>query len=182
MSLRDRISSSKRGYTLIEMTVVITLIALFATLVMPALANWRAGDEYRAFPGKLLRFVATVKQDAIDNQQSRSLGFDATTGEFHEFWTDPTSNQQQEGPRLAPPTGVQLGRLVYLDNDTSPQNWTVTFYPNGTAERSGFELRDQDKYITIAITDSGQITLSHDALPEPDTIRWQAGENEVRSQ
>ncbi|MEA2553963.1 MAG: hypothetical protein QOJ65_2139, partial [Fimbriimonadaceae bacterium] len=51
----------KRGFTLVEMSVVITLLALFATMVVPAMAHWRAGDEYRAFPGKLMRFLADAK-------------------------------------------------------------------------------------------------------------------------
>jgi Tfp pilus assembly protein FimT len=167
---------------LIEMTIVITILALFAAAVMPALANWRAGDAYRAFPGQLLRLIANARQDAIYNHVSRSLSYDATSGAFKISWTDPTTAQPQDGATLTPPSGIMMGRMVYLDNDTSPQNWKVTFYPDGTAENAGFELQDQDKYTTIAITDAGKITLSNAALPEPDTIRWSAGVNEVRTQ
>ena len=167
---------------MIEMTIVISILALFAAMVIPNLANWRAGDEYRAFPGRLLRLIANARQDAIDNRQPRSLSYDASTGAFKISWTDPATSQEQDGATLTPPNGIQLGRLVYLDNDTSPQNWKVTFYPDGTAENAGFELQNQDKYITIAITSAGQITLSNAALPEPDTLRWSAGVNEVRTQ
>lgn len=182
MSQKALIPVSRRGYTLIEMTIVISILALFAAMVIPNLANWRAGDEYRAFPGRLLRLVATARQDAIESRQPRSLSYDASTGAFKISWTDPTTSQEQDGATLTPPSGIQLGRLVYLDNDTSPQNWKVTFYPDGTAENAGFELQDQDKYITIAITSAGQITLTNAALPEPDTLRWSAGANEVRTQ
>ena len=182
MSQKAPIRATKRGYTLIEMTIVISILALFAAAVIPALANWRAGDAYRAFPGQLLRLVANARQDAIDNHVARSLSYDPSTGSFKISWLDPTTSQPQDGPTLTPPSSIQMGRLVYLDNDTSPQNWKVTFYPDGTAENAGFELQDQDKYFTIAITAAGQITLSNAALPEPDTLRWSAGANEVRTQ
>lgn len=175
-------SNKRRGFTLIEMGVVIALIALLAAMVVPSMAHWRAGDEYRAFPGKLLRFVSRAKQDAIDTKQSRSIGYDATTGEFRMFWTDPDTSQEQEGARLSVPAEMELGRLVYLNKDTSVQNWQITFYPDGTAEDSGFEVRDQDRYVTITADRLGVIKLTRDQLPEQTDVRWSAGENEVRTQ
>ena len=184
MSQKATIASkgSRAGYTLIEMGVVIGLIALFAAMILPALAHWRAGDEYRSFPGRLLRFVAKAKQDAIDNKQSRSIGVDPTTGEFRIYWTDPQSQNEQEGGRLAMPAEMQLGRVTYLNNDTSVQSWQITFYQDGTAEDAGVEVRDQDQYITILVDSIGNIKMLRDPLPEQTDVRWSAGANEVRSQ
>ena len=173
-------NARKRGFTLMEMSVIITLIALFAAMIVPALAHWRAGDEYRAFPGKLIRLIGQAKLDAISSHTSRSIGYDETTGEFRLFWQDAQSSQEQEGGRVAMPDGVTMGRLVYLNSDTAPQDWRITFYPDGTAEKAGLELRDQDSYISVSVDAAGHSTLTHDALPEADTQRWQAGDNEVR--
>ena len=174
--------ASRRGFTLIEMGVVTFLLALFAAMIVPAVAHWQAGEQYRSFPGRMLRFVAQVKQDAIDNKQARTLGYEATTGDFHEYWTDPQSQQQQEGSMLTIPPEMQLGRLVYLGNDSSVQDWQVTFYPDGTAEDAGCEVRDQDQYVTIQTTSLGQITESTDPLPEQSDIKWSAGNLEQRTQ
>jgi prepilin-type N-terminal cleavage/methylation domain-containing protein len=173
---------SRSGFTLIEMGVVIGLIALFAAMVMPSIAHWRAGNDYRAFPGKLLRFVAKAKQDAIDNKQQRSIGYDATTGELRMFWTDPQSQEEQEGGRLALPAEMEMGRVTYQGNDTAVQNWQLTFYQDGTADDAGCEIRAQDQYVTITTDRLGQIKMTRDQLPEQSDVRWSAGENEVRTQ
>jgi prepilin-type N-terminal cleavage/methylation domain-containing protein len=173
-------SNRKRGYTLMEMSVVIVIIALFATMVVPAMAKWRAGNDYRAFPSKLLNLVGKAKQDAIDNKQTRSIGFDATTDEFRMYWTDPQSNNEQEGQRLALPDGLDMGRMVYLGNDTSADTWQMTFYADGTAEDSGVELRNQDQYLSVSTNSLGQIKMIKDQLPDPSTQRWSGGDLETR--
>jgi hypothetical protein len=96
------------------------------------------------------------------------------------YWTDPQTQVEQEGGRIALPDGMQLGRLVYQGNDMSAETWQITFYEDGTAEESGFELRDQDRYVSVNVTGSGRITMTKDALPEPTDVRWSAGDNEVR--
>ena len=172
----------KRGFTLIEMGVVIFLIALFAAMVVPALAHWRAGQSYRDFPGKLLRFVAKAKLDAIDQKQSRTIGYDATTDEFRMYWTDPQTQVDQEGGRLAIPPEMQLGRVEMNGNDSAIQDWKVTFYQDGTAADAGVEVRNQDQYVTLIIDHLGNIKETTQPLPEQSDIRWSAGENETRSQ
>jgi len=164
------------------MGVIIALVALFAAMVIPSMAHWRAGNEYRAFPGRLLRFVARAKQDAIDNKSSRSIGYDATTGELRMFWTDPQSQEEQEGGRLALPAEMELGRVMLRGTDASVQNWRMTFYQDGTAEDAGIECRDQDQYVTITTDSLGNIKQTRQQLPEQSDVRWAAGENEVRSQ
>jgi len=181
MSQKATIRANKKsGFTLMEMSVVILIIALFATMVVPAMARWLEGNEYRAFPGRLLRLVGQTKQSAIDNKQTRSVGYDATTGEFRMYWTDPDSSVEQEGQRLSLPAGLDMGRMVYLGNDTSADNWQMTFYADGTAAESGVELRNQDQYLSVAVDKLGQIKETKDALPDPTTVRWSAGENETR--
>jgi prepilin-type N-terminal cleavage/methylation domain-containing protein len=178
--LRKEQTLRKRGFTLVEMSVVITLLALFATMVVPAMAHWRAGDEYRAFPGKLMRFLADAKLSATQNHASRSISYDETTSEFRMFWTDPETAQEQEGGRVALPSGIEVGRLTYANTDSSPQDWRLTFYQDGSADKSAMELRDQDDYISVTVDDTGTAKMTRDALPEPGTERWNAGENEVR--
>lgn len=165
---------------MVEMAVIITLVALFATLVMPAIAHWRAGDEYRAFPSKLINLIGSAKEDAVSQKQPRSVGYDESTGEFRVFWTDPETSQEQEGQRLGLPAGIELGRLVLNSIDTTPQDWRLTFYPDGTADKAGIELRDQDDYLTVIVDPTGPARLSRQALPESTEERWSAGENEIR--
>ena len=175
-------SSKKRGFTLVEMGVVVLIVALFAAMVMPAMARWRAGEEYRSFPGRLLRFVGRAKQEAIERKQSRSIAYDATTSEFKMTYIDPETAVDQESGRLAVPVEMELGRLVYLGNDSSVDSWKLTFYQDGTSDDGGFEVRNQDQYISITTDALGHIKMMRDALPEQSDVRWTAGENEVRAQ
>ncbi len=98
------------------------------------------------------------------------------------FWTDPQTQVEQEGGRLAVPSDMQLGRVTNLGNDISVADWKITFYPDGTAEDAGIEVVKEDRYVTIFTNNSGQIKETRDPLPEQSAVRWKAGENEVRSQ
>lgn len=169
-----------RGFTLVEMTVLITVLALFAVLVVPSLAHWRSGDEFRAFPGKLMNLVGTAKSDAIDSKVAHSVSFDESTGEFRVVWTDPETSQEQEGGRLGIPSGIEVGRFLAQNADATPQDWKVTFYPDGSADRGGVELRNEDQYITVSVDPKGQAKLTREPLPEASEERWNAGDYEIR--
>lgn len=180
MSPRVKIPNKNRAFTLVEMSLVITLFALFATMVIPSIAHWRAGIPYRQFPGKLMQLIAEAREDSIQTRTPRSLGYDESTGELRVFWIDPDTSQEQEGKRLALPTGIQMNRLVLQDTDTAPSAWKLTFYPDGTADRAGFEMRDEDQSMSVTVSELGGAKLLRTALPESSELRWTAGENETR--
>ena len=180
MSRKATIPRTRAAFTFVEMSLVITIVALFATMVVPNLAHWRAGIPYREFPGKLMQLVAKTRQDAIQNRDARAIGFDESTGEFRVFWTDPQTSQEQEGQRLALPEGLEINRLVADDTDTAPAAWRVTFYADGTADKAGIELRNQDESLSVAVSELGSAQLLKTSLPESAEERWPAGENETR--
>lgn len=178
--LRTRLNKETRGFTLVEMMAVVTVLAILAAAVVPLIAHWQAGDDYRAFPGRLMNLIGNAKADAIAQKQPRSVGYDESTGDFRVFWTDPDTSQEQEGKRLSVPSDYELGRLVLNNIDTTPQDWRLTFYPDGTADKAGIELRDQDRYLSVSVDTAGPATMTREALPEASESRWSAGDNEVR--
>lgn len=177
---RVKIPNRNRGFTLVEMSLVITMIALFATMVMPSIAHWREGIPYRQFPGKLMQLISEAREDAIQSHTPHALSYDEGTGEIRVSWINPDTSLEEDGARLALPDRIQLNRLVLEDVDTAPSAWKLTFYPDGTADKGGIELQDEDQSRSISISELGSAKLLDTSLPEATSERWAAGDNETR--
>jgi prepilin-type N-terminal cleavage/methylation domain-containing protein len=72
------------AFTLIELLMVITIIALLAALAAPTIRNFRKGDATLASTHQLLDAVARARQLAISQRTTVYLGFVPKY-----FWTDP---------------------------------------------------------------------------------------------
>lgn len=74
---------ARRGYTLIELIIVIALLAIAAALLAPSLGD-RSEFDTQALARKLVADVTFAQMDALANQEFRRLEFlqDPDTGEF----------------------------------------------------------------------------------------------------
>lgn len=74
-----------RGYTLIELTVVIILIGLLMTLVVPRFQYSLLTDDLKAATRRMVGTVRQIRNDAIREQKTHNLHFDL---ESNRFWVD----------------------------------------------------------------------------------------------
>jgi prepilin-type N-terminal cleavage/methylation domain-containing protein len=56
---------TNKGFTLLEMTVVVTLLALFAALIVPNVASEKAGREARQFFPKARNLMLEARGRSI---------------------------------------------------------------------------------------------------------------------
>jgi general secretion pathway protein G len=109
----DRRRHAQRGVTLIEMMVVVTIIALFAALVMPRM--FKRADAARATAAK-----------------AQINGFMTALGAYKlDTSTYPTSEQGLAALRVAPPD-MPLWKGPYLPQDVPNDPWSrpyVYTYP-----------------------------------------------------
>ena len=103
MKLERRRQRRQAGVTLIEMLVVVTIIALFAALVMPGM--FKQGDKARV----------TATREQIRNLQTALGAYKLDTGVF------PTTEQGLQALRAAPPNVAQwAGPYLQLDIPNDP--------------------------------------------------------------
>ena len=72
----------KRGYTLIEMTVVTVILVVFSALVVPSYIAIRDGQKRRAFYPSVVDLAATAREWAISRHRILYLETDSSTNMF----------------------------------------------------------------------------------------------------
>ncbi len=134
------IIGEERGFTLVEMLVVLAIIAMFLGISTPFVAGFGKGLRLRASAREISSVLRIARSNAVTFRRDFSVVFDT---EKNEYWIeDSTGSLFDKAFRL--PRSVRLSRK----DDTDPvtfQNDRITFKPTGSIEGSGG---------TITITDN----------------------------
>lgn len=110
---------NSKGYTLIELAVVIILIGIVMTLAVPQLKYTITEDSLKSTARKLAGVIQTLRNDAIDNQETYYLMIDF---ESNRIWTE--SQSMSEDDRFTAvkaaselPDDVRIIDITYLYSD-----------------------------------------------------------------
>jgi prepilin-type N-terminal cleavage/methylation domain-containing protein len=141
----------RQGYTIIELALVLTLIAIMSAMALPKLSFLRYRQDAN---GRLVqRTLQTAQQTSlrrntnvlfiVDYAQSRMRIVEDTnssgTADGAEPWT---SWKLAEGARFSIPTTTVDGATAYYATgpgiSTTSAGPTITFYPNGSASGDAF--------------------------------------------
>lgn len=176
-----RISSTartkSRGFTLIEMSIVITLIALFAAFILPNLVNSRQSGRERLFHDGLKRLADNARETAISHNVTLHLSLDQ-----NRMTVRPEDDQQQKGDEimgLDVVDGASATKFQANGQDMSDGDWDVRFFPDGTADEGGIEFTLGQETEALNITPRGATSVD-EKLTNPADIRWEAGTYETR--
>ena len=85
----------EKGYTFIELTVVIILIGLMAAISVPRIRHGFLTDELKSASRNLVGVIKSLRNDAISGQKAFFLHLEF---ESNRFWTD--SEEMLEEERL----------------------------------------------------------------------------------
>ncbi len=166
----------RRGYTLVEMSVVVMIIALLAAAVVPNLVSLKTGRELRQFRTDLRQLAAQARESAISTGAELEMSF--ASGQF--TIQSPATDSTVQPKQLAVPDAVTTNRFELAGADAAEGDWKLRFYPDGTTDGGGVELREGQDAFALQIKKNGETTLIDGALPDATTDRWQAGEHEQR--
>lgn len=145
---------NQRGFTFIELIVVISIMGILMAFAAPSLVTWQEQAQLRQ-----------VTRDIFSGmRQARSMAI--TTNQEVNFVLDPAAHKFTYGT-----TQVALEEHVALqvmDYNATPHNWngdstdgTTTFYPNGSCSNLvQVKVADNDNLIvSINSTTSGLAML-----------------------
>lgn len=136
-------SRSTRGFTLIEVVVVLVLLGIVAGVTVPAFRNTALGGPRAAVTGEVLRLLEGARSTALDRAAVTRLMLDPRTG-----------NYQIEGDSVGYRVSIREGRLslpagVRLEGGAG---WLVArFTPTGTAVTDTIAVTGPDGTTRISV-------------------------------
>jgi len=141
-----------KGYSLIELTVVLVLIALSIALVAPYLSRFSKTVELKAAVKKISAILRYYRSEAVNQGKVYRVFFDSGLKEVRVQAMDSMEEKKEEkknGEKTAPkiyplPDGVQM-KEVKVDSPQYPSDIpAIEFYPNGGSNGGTVLLDSQD--------------------------------------
>lgn len=166
-----RSHASERGYSLVELMVVIAMIGFVSLITIPAMTNFNRMNKIRGAIRTVNSDLRAIRTLAITQSAPMTITF--YTGKYE----DPSQNKDLRArydlPEIIPLTRriKRLDDIVYFVGDED-ETTTITFLPNGTVQgmvgtatrtiqlSSDYELPNDD--VTITFSPSGSFkTVAH---------------------
>lgn len=188
-------TTDKRGFTYIELTVTLVVLLLVASLAMPNLKHLAEGQEIATFKTDLKTLPVSARELAISNGQTVQVTYDdqesqlvvsaiqetASAGQGSESSTD----DGEEGTTLRTipvPGTVEASSYMYQGVEADAGNWSIRFYPDGTSEAGGIGFEAGNYQFSLTIRDDGRGAVVDGDIPDLSTESWKAGDYEQRTQ
>lgn len=183
----------RRGFTLIEMTVVCTVLMVIAALVVPNVVSMKTAETHREAYRAFLRLARRGRQEAM--RSGRTYVLTVESGNSLRLQREPASATDQDpratqvtdDPELEDvdavqfPDGVNTANLEIDHQSSNATDFKLHFYPDGKSEEGGIEFLEGATTRTLLVTADGVISLQEGNLPQDQNAdRWEAGQYEQR--
>ena len=171
---------NRKGFTLLELIIVVTLIALFAIAIVPNVLNQQRSGQLRSFYSGARRIVSTARETAISQKTTVTLTYDDADGRLVLSRKEADSDQATELAHLNVPGELQASGFRVGTADTNSGEWSIAFYSDGTSDGGGLSFDRGNGPRSLAITTTGYCKLVDGELPDTSTEKWEAGSYEQR--
>jgi len=162
--MKNRKYDNRRGFTMIEMMIVIVVIGIMAAMAAPSFLNW--------IPKMRLKNDAREKVNYLRQARSRAIAENSQYGVYFDFngsrmvyFKDTDSPEWSYyaegvdsvvGNPISNESTVAYGTCSLMGN-------TVIFYPNGSASTSGslelYDVESGNSYTINVLASTGRIRL-----------------------
>lgn len=131
--LRGGAPAGARGFTLLELIVVLALAGMLAALVAPSFSGTLASARLRAGAAELRATMSFARTLAAAQSRPRSVAIDPATGQYGVAGEG--GRRLPEGVRV---DSIRVGGAVaeYGENAGGGPPARVRFFPDGTAEEA----------------------------------------------
>lgn len=154
--------SGQKGFTLIELIVVITILAILAAFSIPLVTDWLDNAQYREASQEVIQALRLGQSGSVTKNREYRVEFDLANDDTYSF-------RVLEGDRASNSTNFNTVVMTWLDTgiptavvlrgvNPANGNCTVTadtiyeFYPNGTSDQiGGICVLDRDGLIRSGV-------------------------------
>lgn len=173
---------SRRGFTLIEMLVVLVVLGMISTVVLPRVVAMMDGQSDRDFRSSLMRLGAEARLLAIESGSTVQISYNDSDRSVQISILDiETANEQLETSYLLP-DDVEFVTFMVGADMVSAGDWIVEYYADGTGTDCGLEVQSGGSFYALLIEGEDGASYSMDSLEEVSDSEWEAGELEQRLQ
>ena len=148
-------ANSTKGYTFIELTVVIVLVGLMMTLAVPQIRYVILTDNLKSSTRKIIGIIKNLRSDAIREHKAYVLHFDL---ESNRFWIDSADMAEEEKARTREEAFSLPGDIRILDvwyrgkGKKADGETSIRFNEKGYTRQSVIHLGSEDgREITIVL-------------------------------
>ncbi|OGP88481.1 MAG: type II secretion system protein GspH [Deltaproteobacteria bacterium RBG_16_48_10] len=157
-----------RGFSLLELTVVLVLLSLFIALIAPSLSRFSKSVELKASAKKVAAILRYYRSEAINKGKVYQVFFDSNLMEV-KVQSIESEDQEETGKKEATdaqktfflPVGVQMKELNIESTQYPSDLPAIEFYPNGgsnggdilldTQSQKGYKIKVNFLTGTVAI-------------------------------
>jgi prepilin-type N-terminal cleavage/methylation domain-containing protein len=169
---------NRKGYTLIELCVVIVILALISSAIVPNLVRARDAQTRREFEAEVFRLASWARESAIQGHRTLAL----TTGDRSIQVIQETESSEENTLRsITMPDGIDTGAMAAEGEESTSGEWRLHFYPDGSSDGGGIELSDNGRIRSLQIGPDGSMKMVEGNLEDNGTQKWSAGEYEKRA-
>jgi general secretion pathway protein H len=151
--------TAERGFTLVEILLVLALLVLFATLLLPGVNSMLREMEARTPEQRIGSLVLEARQQALETSRTIELRYDAETRRFRvgATWSEPWPPELQLEllPVMEGATVLLGGQLV-----ATGELRRVRFFPDGTCDPFRLQIRDGTALPRLLVADPWTCALS----------------------
>ena len=151
---KRRVLARKRGFTLVELLVVIVLIGIVTAVILPEMRGTQGDAQLRAATRKILNVCALASSRAVTLNQDQVVRIQG-----EEYFLE-SARKKKDGKSKEPERGkfsskitvsiLQIPQEDSKENEaqepTSDSDNSLKFFSDGTAEAKIIELKDRDGF------------------------------------
>jgi general secretion pathway protein H len=143
-----------RGFSLVEMVIVLVLISLSVALVIPSLSRFSKRIELKAAAQKVSSILRYFRSESIQKGKIYQVLFDPELREIkvQELEGEGQGEEEKGGqePRIFPksyllPRGIQMKEVNILSSEFPSDLPAIEFYPDGGSNGGSILLDGQDQ-------------------------------------
>ena len=157
---------NNRGFTLVELVIVITIFTILAAVAMPYMAQWITQADFREASQNVLQILNQGRSRAVSRNLEQRVEFDLTNHQFRLVEGNRSANSSNFDTVVLKWTGlpatVILKRTTTCD-DTSDTSFQ--FNPNGSSSSGYICIMDAKNptvkkfKVGVANSNTGRVTV-----------------------
>jgi prepilin-type N-terminal cleavage/methylation domain-containing protein len=167
-------SGNTKGFTFIEITVVMILIGVMASISLPKIRHAILTDKLKSSARKMIGLIGSLRNDAIREQKAFYLHVDL---EANRFWTDSEGMLEEERlsaneKAVSLPEGINLLDVWFRGKGKKQDGVVVIrFSKKGYVQESAIHLSSDDgRQFTLLLSPFlGKIKAFEDYMEFEDT-------------
>jgi prepilin-type N-terminal cleavage/methylation domain-containing protein len=181
------------AFTMIEISIVVTIIGVIALVAVPRLMVSKKQDDYRKSLQRLESIANASRDLAISSGRTYVLTFDSTnqtlstapedTEEVGSTTAQPNDNEPtaQESRSANLGKGWQLVDNTNRNDQSSDSQLEIRFFADGTAEARDAKFQADDVEVHLTVDSIGAVKVRRGAAEEVTQQEWEAGDLEQRT-